>query len=343
MQGRSVAAASTLLLLAAGGCGHDTGSPTDPGGAAPASTGAALAADSWITRGDLTTNQYAGFTTAVVRNAAGQSIVYAIGGYTAADPFQSVTRVMAYNVATNTWSARAPLPAGLRFTNQAAVIEGKIYVSGGVRLQSFYQPSLYVYDPATNVWTRRHDMPNTTIDGASGVIGGLLYVLTACPDPDDCNPFSVAHAFYRYDPRTDVWTRLPGPDLPLTGLPDTYRGGVIGGRFYVAWHDQLTVYDPATRQWTDRAGMPKLRWSAAGAVLAGRLHVIGGYGEDADGRTVVSRSHFVYDPASDSWAIAAPLPTARTRIAGSRVVVGGQARIEIMGGSRPGNNLQYIP
>jgi hypothetical protein len=46
---------------------------------------------------------------------------------------------------------------------------------------------------------------------------------------------------------------------------------------------------------------------------------------------------------TNAWATAAPLPTARARIAGSRVVVGGQARIEVMGGSRPGNNLQYVP
>jgi hypothetical protein len=46
---------------------------------------------------------------------------------------------------------------------------------------------------------------------------------------------------------------------------------------------------------------------------------------------------------TDRWATAAPLPIARTRIAGTRIVVGGQARIEVKGGSRPGNNLQYVP
>jgi len=344
MPARSVATASALLvLLAALGCQESFESPTGPEAAGPARPEAAVTANSWITRADLTTTQSAAFTTAVVPNAAGQSIVYVIGGQPASDPFQSLTKVVAYNVATDGWSTKAPLPAALRFTNQAAVIDGKIYVSGGLRLKSFYQASLYVYDPVTNVWSRKHDMPNTTLDGATGVIGGRLYVLSACPDPDDCNPFSVAHAFYRYDPTTDRWTSLPGPTLPLTGLPDSYRGGVIGGKFYVAWQDRLTVYDPATRQWTNKANMPKVRWSSASATLAGRLHIIGGYGVGADGSTVVYRTHFVYNPATNTWATKAPLPTARTRIAGSEVVVAGQARIEVMGGSRPGNNQQYIP
>ena len=111
----------------------------------------------------------------------------------------------------------------------------------------------------------------------------------------------------------------------------------------MVWLDQLMVYDPATNHWTTRARMPKVRWDAAGATAAGRLHIIGGYGEQPDGRTAVYRTHFVYDPATDTWTTRAPLPTARTRISASRVVVAGKPRIEVVGGSRPGNNLQYIP
>lgn len=37
------------------------------------------------------------------------------------------------------------------------------------------------------------------------------------------------------------------------------------------------------------------------------------------------------------------MPIARISFAGSRVVLNGQPRIEVVGGSRPGNNLAYTP
>ena len=42
-----------------------------------------------------------------------------------------LAKVTAYNVATNTWTDRRPLPVPLAWSNGAGVINGKIYVSGG--------------------------------------------------------------------------------------------------------------------------------------------------------------------------------------------------------------------
>ncbi len=50
-----------------------------------------------------------------------------------------------------------------------------------------------------------------------------------------------------------------------------------------------------------------------------------------------------YDPTTDRWTNYAPPPTARTAIGGSLVTLNGQPRIEVIGGTRPGNNLQYVP
>jgi hypothetical protein len=37
------------------------------------------------------------------------------------------------------------------------------------------------------------------------------------------------------------------------------------------------------------------------------------------------------------------MPTLRLGIAATRVVLNGKARIEVVGGPKPGNNLQYLP
>jgi N-acetylneuraminic acid mutarotase len=296
----------------------------------------ATVANSWIKRRDMPTERW-GAAAATITNVAGQSVLYAIGGRTRTGG--SLSKVQAYNVATNSWTTKASLPVPLYWTNGAGVIGGKIYISGGISSYKNYRSELYVYDPGTNTWTPKRDMPNTTFRGVTGVINNKLYVLTGC-DQEDCY-FYDPIAFYRYDPATDQWEALPEPlDRHGWGM-----GGTIGGKLYVTGgSNQLDVYDPATNAWTTRAPMPRRRWMGAGATVGAKLYVIGGYQENADG-TIVSgvRTTSVYDPATNSWTTRAPLPTAGSDFAASRVVLSGKARIELVGGSRPGNNLAYIP
>jgi N-acetylneuraminic acid mutarotase len=80
---------------------------------------------------------------------------------------------------------------------------------------------------------------------------------------------------------------------------------------------------------------------STGAVAQGRLFVIGGQ-RLTETETPLRRT-IAYDPTSNTWITKAPMPTARVGVAASRVFVNGQARIEVVGGIRPGNNLQYIP
>ena len=47
--------------------------------------------------------------------------------------------------------------------------------------------------------------------------------------------------------------------------------------------------------------------------------------------------------ATDAWTRRAPLPTPRSGIAASTVLLDGKPRIEVVGGIAPGNNVQYIP
>ena len=60
----------------------------------------AVASDSWVNRANMPGIERVELTTAVVPNASGQSILYAIGGRTLAGG--SLGKVQAYNVATNT-------------------------------------------------------------------------------------------------------------------------------------------------------------------------------------------------------------------------------------------------
>jgi N-acetylneuraminic acid mutarotase len=301
--------------------------------------------NSWITRASLP-SQRSELATATVPNAAGQSIVYAIAGRTPAAAISPLNQ--AYNVVTNTWTTRAPLPTRLYATNGAGVINGKIYVSGGIGIRRIGNESIYRYDPATNTWTRPQILPGPGFRGVTGVISNQLYILTGCFSGADCDPV-IHFAFYRYNPATNVLTSLPTP----SSTHDDGMAGVVGGKFYVVGGrdelNQLDVYNPATNTWTTRAPMPKGqfaaggRWAGAGLGLGTKFYVMGGWQRDNGGGQTAARTTNVYNPATDVWSAKAILPTGRANNDASRVVVNGQARIELVGGSSPGNNLQYIP
>lgn len=334
----------SAFLLA--GCTDDTMTePTSTSQPATRVPELAVTSNSWITRADMWSSQQTDFTTATVKNASGKYFVYAIGGRSATG--SRLSKVMAYDVATNTWSVKAPLPVPLYGMNQAAVLGGKIYVSGGCSFVNCYRtgPSdaLYVYDPATNTWARKAAMPAirdafgvdlfSGMNGSTGEIGGQLYTLSSCNYADSpYYPACIPPLFYRYNPATDRWTTLPRPPAA------TYRyGGVLAGKFY-AVGDYVQVYDPATNRWTRKARPPSsLPFGAAATVMLSRIYIVGG------GLGVPSRTTVAYDPATDTWTRRADLPSARYGMAASKIFVNGLPRLEVVGGPRPGNNLQYIP
>ncbi|HEX6432990.1 MAG TPA: kelch repeat-containing protein [Gemmatimonadales bacterium] len=305
----------------------------------------AVASDSWLTRADMWSVERWDLTAATVPNAAGQSIVYAIGGRSASGG--PLGKVMAYNVVTNAWTVKASLPVPLWGMNQAAVLAGKIYVSGGCSQKAcnYTPPSdqLYVYDPAANTWTGKAAMPGirdpsgellfSGMYGPTGVIGGKLYTLSSCNYGDapyfvSCDP----SLFFRYNRLTDQWSALPRPSRSYSA------GGVIDQKFYAVGGTRVEVYDPVTNRWTIR---PPLTTPLGGSavVMLGKLYTFSG-----------SRLT-VYDPVTNTATImGSEIPTGDSlpgyrpaRPATTRVFLNGQPRIEAVGGARPGNNLQYVP
>jgi N-acetylneuraminic acid mutarotase len=331
----------TLPVAATVAC-RDT--PTQPAvPVSPADIEPASASNGWVIRANLPSTERGALTTAVVTNASGESVLYAIGGVALSGG--SLGKVQAYNVASNTWTDRASLPYAAGNTNGAAVIDGRIYLSGGETRDKFFRRELYMYDPATNTWTRKHDMPTGTWGGVSGVISGKLYVLS-CEIEEDCGVDYRPWTLFRYDPAADQWSTLASP-------PATVRapmGGAIGGKLYITGTvpppdgaaGTLNVYNPATNQWTPKTGLARARWAGAYATLGAKLYVIGGLQTDPDGFIRPTRTVSLYDPATNSWKDGVPLPTERFGSA-SKVFRNGQARIEFVGGARPGNNLQYTP
>lgn len=106
-------------------------------------------------------------------------LIYAIGGFggiTGSGGGSALATVEAYDPASDSWTTKASLPFA-RLVMGSGVIDGKIYVVGGLGLGNSFLDTVSVYDPISNSWSNDTPMPTARSHVASGVAGGTLYAL----------------------------------------------------------------------------------------------------------------------------------------------------------------------
>lgn len=256
--------------------------------------------------------------------------------------------VAAGPVLAQKWTTAAPVPQGAEEVYGIAA-GGKLYVFGGLALAWKPIGMVMEYDPATNQWTRKRDMPAYHHHFALAEIDGRIYMFGGYTLPEKAKPTWIpVNNSWEYDPQADSWKALaPVPQargsanalvvngrIHLIGgatLPAGIKGEYIhpSRNIAVGTHE---VYDPATNTWSKRADMPTPRNHAAAGVIDGRIYVAGGragsvFIPNALNLDLVEE----YDPASDQWALRTPMPTARSATAwgvhgGRLYVAGGEIR-----------------
>ncbi|MCZ8310758.1 MAG: galactose oxidase [Magnetospirillum sp.] len=136
-----------------------------------------------------------------------------------------------------------------------------------------------------------------------------------------------------YDAGSNSW--LQAQDLPLGA--NHVGVAVLDGRLYAMGgfidqnrrpHAECFVYGAEGERWSKIAPLPTPMGAMGCIAYEGRIHAVGGAdGDTADSR--LSRSqHIVYDPKTDKWSNAAPLPTARDHIG----IVANAGLIHVIGG-----------
>ena len=239
------------------------------------------------------------------------------------------------------WESRAPVPEAR--TEVSVATDGSlIYLIGGFRAEAEGSPSapraMFAYDPSADRWTVAGEIPQGVNHAGFAAVGGKLYIVGGFGE----NTFSPTGAVRIYDPAAGTWrdgaTMLTprgalavavvdgkihaiGGNAPRgAGLPPHEHGAPQADNS-VGTHE---VYDPDADAWTRLAPMPTPRNHLGAAVVAGRIHVVGGR---APGDMELA-THEIYDPAANSWTAGPPVPTGRSGIA---VVAHGQ-RVYVFGG-----------
>jgi N-acetylneuraminic acid mutarotase len=331
----------TLSGLALAACGETPTQPETGGEPAPPAPSFALASNTWTARAPRPGTPLSGVAAGVVTNSAGHSIVYVFGGADGEGGEAFVTS--AYDVTTNTWTAKGPDSRVSVFnSNGVGKIGSKLYFSGGYNYtggERTIRWETWAYDPATDRLIRKAIMPKATADGVTGVLDGKLYVLPGTcsgdlwPNPGYCEQEPIRRLF-RYDPATNAWVgRASSPHFHKQGA-----AGVINGKFYVAGGftsfsgsgpvADLDVYDPATNTWRTLAPLPTAG-RAIGAVLQGKLFVIAGSGHA-----------YAYNPVTNTWKTKAAPTWGHDALV--RVTLDGHPHLLAVGGNH-GQNFPKIP
>jgi N-acetylneuraminic acid mutarotase len=192
------------------------------------------------------------------------------------DPYR---RTWEYDPGDDSWTEKNPMPAGTERGGSAiGVIDGTIYIAGGVRGRAVAEVSSY--DPVLDEWDTSlpplsgpsDHLAGAAVDGIFYAIGGRNGSVTAVLDRVEA-----------FDPKTGQWT--PRATM-LTGRGGLAAGVVDGAIIVVGGEGnpnhpdgvfpQTESYDPVADEWTTLTPMLTPRHGMGAVGYDGKLWVPGG-------------------------------------------------------------------
>jgi hypothetical protein len=157
-------------------------------------------------------------------------------------------------------------------------VNGKIYAIGGaLAFDGTVLSTVEEYDPATDTWKKKADMPTARACLSTSVVNGKIYAIGGTLS----KPWSQATSIVEeYDPMTGTW--VPKSDIPtrrsyFSTCVLNERIYAIGGftSNYIAL-SSMEQYNPVMDTWTTAVDMPTPRWGLCTSAVNGKIYAIGG-------------------------------------------------------------------
>ena len=267
----------------------------------------------------------------------------------------SLSTVEMYDPETDAWRGKANMPT-VRSNVSVSVVDGKIYAIGGSKTKKYQVPrgfgheseelpTVEMYDPATDTWTQKADMP-TPRKTKTCVVDGKIYAIGGWSTANEQSQLETVEV---YNPATDTWAKAQSMNRARCSAAisvvngEIYAVGGIGwppnydqsGRYLSSLYlSSVEVFNPKTNQWQERTEMSVPKAAHSTSVIDGKIYVMGGYFQEERKLNRLSTIE-VYDPATDRWTQESDMLIGRSGHA-TEVIDG---HIYILGGSAVGKGL----
>ncbi len=311
----------------------------------------------WTQKADMPTARSA-FSTCVVDGK-----IFVIGGSLWLEWEEygdmSISTVEMYDPETDTWEGKANMPT-VRSNASVSVVDGKIYAIGGSKIKKIQRPggfsteseelpTVEMYDPATDTWTQKADMP-TPKKTKTCVVDGKIYAIGGWSTANEQSQLETVEV---YDPATDAWAKAQSMNHARcsAGISvvngEIYAMGGIGwppnrdpsGRYLSALYlSNVEVFNPKTNRWRERTEMSVPKAAHSTSVIDGKIYVMGGHLQEGEKSKTLSTIE-IYDPTTDRWIQESDMLIGKS--GHTTEVVDGQ--IYIFGGGPPTGVQVYDP
>jgi len=197
--------------------------------------------DNWISKSDMMTPRLA------LAACEANGRIYSIGG--TPDWVSFVSTVEEYDPKADKWIKKANMPT-MRGGLAACTVNGKIYAIGGsdeMKDGVFSANALSAveeYDPKTDKWTRKADMPTTRSGLCAVAVNGKIYAIGGSRQLN--GQLNIISTLEEYDPDTDKWTKKA--DMP--GVRNVFGADSVNGKIYAiggfdggTWLSRVEEYD----------------------------------------------------------------------------------------------------
>ena len=196
-----------------------------------------------------------------------------------------------YNPQTDTWVRKQDM-SRRRAAFGIGVVAGKIYAIGGNVDPRDKKPEdpgrvdlVEVYDPTTDTWAKRADLPTRRDGVKAAVIRDTLYAIggSGWPPVGPGGPF--LGTIEVYEPRINRWTKrtdMPNPRTVFFSVVIDEKIYLIGDSTAEVRPVPIEVYEPFTERWRVIPAAPSVELPFGVAAVNGKIYVFGGYTEDLE-------------------------------------------------------------
>jgi len=283
----------------------NTGTPTFTGTNGACSGSVQLSLDGFVTCIGIVSLGYGGGQTLMTINPVTglePKTVYRVRLSTAimstgGQPLSATYTSTGFTTQGDVWLTRAPMPT-LRSNQGGLVAVGtKVYAIGGDAAGTNE-----MYDPATNTWTARANLPAQRSEFGIATFNNKIYVIGGCAAGCSGNV-----TVYEYDTISNTWPNCGGSCATMPTGRYALGAAEVGGFIYAAggyngaFYATVERFDPVGNSWLTRAPMANQREGVALASLGGKLYAMGGHWSPDFVTYFNPASVEEYDPTGNAW------------------------------------------